>query len=62
MIILELLTLAAFLVFFVFGLLRSMHMFQLNGYKPATHGRWMRQNPGQWIPGITGGIAACWQF
>ena len=56
MIILELLTLAAFLVFFVFGLLRSMHMFQLNGYKPATHGRWMRQNPGQWIPGITGGI------
>lgn len=56
MIILFVLTIAAFLVFFTFTLLRSMHMFQLNGYKPATHGRWMRQNPKQWIPGIVGGV------
>lgn len=56
MIILFVLAIAAFLVFFVFTLLHSMHMFQLNGYKPATHRRWMGQNPKQWIPGIIGGI------
>lgn len=55
MIVLALLALVAFLVYFSFSLLRSMHMFQLNGYKPATHQKWMKQNPQQWIPGVVGG-------
>ncbi|MBO5317672.1 MAG: UDP-N-acetylmuramoyl-tripeptide--D-alanyl-D-alanine ligase [Oscillospiraceae bacterium] len=55
MIVLAAVALAAFLVFFALHLLHCMHMFQLNGYKPATHRRWMQQNPGQWIPGTVAG-------
>lgn len=57
MTILLILALVAFLAFFALNLLRCMHMFQLNGYKSATHCRWMKQNPGQWIPGfVAGGV------
>lgn len=36
---------------YVLAVLKSMHMFQLNSYKAATHFRWMRSNVSALIPG-----------
>lgn len=53
-----------FLVFYGFSLIKSLHMFQLNSYKPATHGRWLRKNAVCALPGILGaalsGLAVLW--
>lgn len=37
---------------------KSLHMFQLNSYKPATHLRWLRRNLGSLIPGALVAAAA----
>ena len=44
----------AFLAFFGLSVVKSMHMFQLNSYKPPTHMRWMRLNKHCMIPGTVG--------
>lgn len=43
-----------FLVFYTFSIIRSLHMFQLNSYKPATHFRWLRKNVACFLPGTVG--------
>lgn len=45
---------AAFLLFLCLTVVRSMHMFQLNSYKPSTHLRWLRSNPASLLPGVLG--------
>lgn len=45
-----------FLVFYGFSLVKSLHMFQLNSYKPATHYRWLRKNAGCFLPGVVGAV------
>lgn len=43
-----------FSVFFWLTVIKAMHMFQLNSYKPATHIRWLRKNSRTLIPGLAG--------
>lgn len=50
--------LLAFAAFFWLTAIKTMHMFQLNSYKPATHARWQRQNLKSLIPGVVGFVAA----
>ena len=50
--------LLAFGTFFWLTAIKTMHMFQLNSYKPATHARWQRQNLKSLIPGVVGFVAA----
>ena len=56
MILLYIATTAAFLVFFGFSIIKSMHMFQLNSYKVPTHIRWLRKNSRSLIPGAVGAV------
>ena len=56
MILLYIAATAAFLLFFGLTLIKSMHMFQLNSYKPPTHVRWLRKNARTMIPGLVGGV------
>ena len=56
MILLYIATTAAFLVFFGFAIIKSMHMFQLNSYKVPTHIRWLRKNSRSLIPGAVGAV------
>ena len=44
--------------FFWLTIIKAMHMFQLNSYKPATHGRWLRQNLSSLLPGLVGLVLA----
>lgn len=57
MAILYVLAWAAFLLFCAFIVLRSVHMFQLNSYKTATHLRWLRSNLKSLLPGTLGAVA-----
>ena len=50
--------LLAFSAFFWLTAIKTMHMFQLNSYKPATHMKWQRQNLQSLIPGVAGFLAA----
>lgn len=43
---------AAFLLFFAFTIMGSMHMFQLNSYKTPTHFRWLGNNLMCLAPGL----------
>jgi len=43
---------AAAVVAYVFVVLKTMHMFQLNSYKAATHARWLRANLRSLIPSL----------
>jgi UDP-N-acetylmuramoyl-tripeptide--D-alanyl-D-alanine ligase len=43
---------AATVVAYVFVVLKSMHIFQLNSYKAATHFRWLRKNIGALVPSV----------
>ena len=48
----------AFTAFLALNVRRSLHMFQLNSYKPATHLRWLRRNLPSLLPGAVVGVAA----
>ena len=48
----------AFVAFWVLTQLKALHMFQLNGYKPGTHRRWLSRNLGVFVPGILVMVAA----
>jgi UDP-N-acetylmuramoyl-tripeptide--D-alanyl-D-alanine ligase len=43
---------AATALVYVLVVLRSMHMFQLNSYKAATHFRWISKNTGSLVPSV----------
>ncbi len=49
---------AAFAVFLALNIRKSLHMFQLNSYKPATHMRWLKRNLLSLIPGAAVAVAA----
>ena len=57
LIVLNMIMLLAFLVFFAFNTLKSIHMFQLNSYKLPTHIRWLRSNSKCLLPGMIGALA-----
>ncbi len=44
--------------FLALNVRKSLHMFQLNSYKPATHMRWLRRNWNTLIPGLVLAAAA----
>ena len=46
------LTALSFGAFWVLTQLKALHMFQLNGYKPATHRRWLKKNTSCFLPGV----------
>ena len=48
----------AFCVFLALNVRKSLHMFQLNSYKPATHLRWLRRNLMSLLPGAVVAVAA----
>lgn len=54
MIVAKIVTVAFFAAFFWLTVIKAMHMFQLNSYKPATHSRWLRQNLTSLLPGLLG--------
>ncbi len=58
MIVLYIAVLAAFTLFCAFTVIRAMHMFQLNSYKPSTHIRWLRGHMGSLLPGLFGAVAS----
>lgn len=47
-----------FAIFLALNIRKSLHMFQLNSYKPATHMRWLRRNLSCLIPGAVLAAAA----
>ena len=47
-----------FSIFLALNIRKSLHMFQLNSYKPATHLRWLRRNLSCLIPGAVLAAAA----
>ncbi len=49
---------AAFGLFLVLSWLHSLHMFQLNSYKPATHLRWLGKNRTALVPGLAVALGA----
>ena len=53
---------AAFAVFLALNIRKSLHMFQLNSYKPATHLRWLKRNLLTLIPGAAVAVAAVIAF
>ena len=57
-IVIYILCAAAFGVFLALNVRKSLHMFQLNSYKPATHLRWLRRNLGSLIPGFAVAVVA----
>ena len=44
--------------FLALNVRKSLHMFQLNSYKPATHALWLRRNPHTLVPGLVLAVAA----
>ena len=44
--------------FLALNVRKSLHMFQLNSYKPATHMRWLKRNLGTLLPGAVLAVAA----
>lgn len=49
---------ATFLAFLAMNIRKTLHMFQLNSYKPATHMRWLRSNLQSLLPGAIVAAAA----
>ena len=49
---------ATFVAFLVMNVRKSLHMFQLNSYKPATHCRWLKRNLTSLIPGAVVAVGA----
>ena len=49
---------ATFLAFLGLNVRKSLHMFQLNSYKPATHQLWLKRNMGSLVPGFLVAVAA----
>ena len=45
-------------LFLALNVRKSLHMFQLNSYKPATHLRWLRRNLLSLLPGGVAAVAA----
>ena len=46
------------MLFLALTVVKSMHMFQLNSYKPATHSRWLKNNLNSLMPGVAGAVVA----
>lgn len=63
MIALYITTTVFFVLFLLFTVIKSMHMFQLNSYKLATHIYWLRNHIWSLFPGFVGaGIVAAMLF
>ena len=58
MIVLYIATAVVYLLFLALTVVKAMHMFQLNSYKPATHFRWLKGNLASLLPGAVGAVAA----
>ena len=54
--IVNILMTCAFLAFWSCGLIRSLHMFQLNAYKVPTHMRWLGNNRADFLPGALAAV------
>ena len=50
--VINILSMLIYVLYFGVSQFKALHMFQLNGYKPATHRRWLQKNADQYIPGV----------
>lgn len=57
-IVIYILCAVVFGIFVALNVRKSLHMFQLNSYKPATHMRWLKRNWNTLIPGLVVAAAA----